>query len=170
MVYRTRQFVADIHPTLLSEQAVREIESQLSTRESALFFQYSLSDQAHAYEVFKMLREAQLTQPNLLTAALLHDIGKARFKITVWDRVWPVLVKKVAPSLFHLWGESEPIGWKRPFVIIKKHPVWGAKMAQDAGAHPTAVSLIRRHQDQITEIQTEEDQLLAYLKWADDQN
>ena len=170
VVYRTKQFVADINPPVLSDVAVRVIQAQLYCQEFALYLQYSPSDQAHAYQVFHMLKAADYTNPHLLTAALLHDIGKAQYKITVWDRVWPVLVKKLMPSLFHQWGEAEPVGWKRPFVIIKQHPTWGAIMTEEIGTHPTAVSLIRRHQDKLTQILTEEDKLLSLLQWADDQN
>ncbi|MEM7334801.1 MAG: HD domain-containing protein [Chloroflexota bacterium] len=170
VVYRTRQFAADINPSLLSDVAVREIKAQLSEKESRLYFRYSLSDQDHAYKVYKMLREAGHAHPHLLTAALLHDIGKSRYTITVWDRVWPVLVKKIFPSLYHQWGEAEATSWKRPFVIIKKHPDWGAEMATSVGSHPTVISLICRHQDKLNQIETEEDQLLSLLQWADDQN
>ena len=170
VVYRTRQFITDINPPALTEQAKQDIAEQLSVRERDLYYQYSLSDQAHTYQVFKMLQSAGHTNQHLLTAALLHDIGKSQYRISVWDRVWPVLVKKIAPNVYYRWGNAEPTGWKRPFVIIKQHPDWGADMTEVIGTHPTAVSLIRRHQDKINQIQTEEDQLLSLLQWADDQN
>lgn len=170
VTYRTKQFLTDINPPELSETEWEEIGRWLSSRERALFEQYSQSDQAHAFSVLCTLRQAGHHQPQLLAAALLHDIGKSRFRISVWDRVWPVLLKKAFPALYQKWGDAKPVGWKRPFVIIKQHPEWGAKMATEVGSHPQTVSLIRRHQDKLGKIETEEDELLAHLQWADNQN
>lgn len=168
--YRTTQFWADIRPLQLTPAEWSEIKSVLSASELALFEQYSLADQAHGYQVLRTLRDAGHEQPQLLVAALLHDIGKSRFVMSVWDRVWPVLLKKIVPTLYQKWGDGEPLGWKRPFVVIKQHPEWGAIMAEKAGCHETAVALIRRHQDKVSIIETEEDKLLSLLQWSDNQN
>jgi hypothetical protein len=60
-----------------------------------------------------------------------------------------------------------PEGWRRPFVVHAWHPEVGARWAQEAGCSALTVALIRRHQDQISNCQTEEDQLLAILQAAD---
>lgn len=170
VIYRTGQFWADIFPSQLSGGAWKEIEGQLTAVEQSLFNQYAPADKMHVYAVFRTLKVAGHQNPHLLTAALLHDVGKARYTLSVWDRVWPVLLKKIAPSLYEKWGDEEPTGWKRPFVIIKQHPEWGAKMAEEAGSHEIVVSLIRRHQVKLNETRSEEDHLLSLLQWADDKN
>ena len=170
VIYRAQQFWKDIFPKRLSNEALIEIQKHLTAEEYALFDQYSRSDKQHVYEVLKLLQKHGHQEPHLLTAALLHDVGKARFRLSVWDRSWPVLIKKLSLQLFSRWGDSEPVGWKRPFVIIKQHATWGAEMAQKAGSHPRTVSLINRHQDKLDAISTEEDRLLSLLQWADDQN
>ena len=170
ILYRLTQFWLDLFPAMLGEQEQKVIKDSLSRSEYELFLKYSKSDQYHAYRVFKMLEDANHLDPDLLTAALLHDIGKAKYPITILDRVWPVLVKKLSPSTYYKWGEDEGVRWKRPFAIKLQHAAWGAEMAKAAGSSETAVSLIRRHQDPLPQISTEEDQLLHWLQWSDDQN
>lgn len=169
LLYRLKQFWLDLFPQRLTQQEQQEIEGQLGKRPFHLFTQYSPSDQSHAYRVFKLLKQASQTDDALLTAALLHDIGKAKYPLTIWGRVWPVVIKKLSPARYYRWGEDEVTVWKRPFAIKQQHPEWGARMAAKAGCDETAVSLIRRHQDPLPHIQTEEDRLLERLQWADDQ-
>lgn len=168
--YRARQFWLDITPKPLSDSALVEIQAHLTAAEYDLFKEYEKSDQQHAYQVMRQLKQNEYINEELLTAALLHDVGKSRFKLSVWDRVWPVLVKKMAPNLYRRWGAAAPTGWKRPFVVINQHPAWGAEMARAVGSHPVVVSLIQRHQETLSSIKTEEDQLLSLLQWSDNQN
>ncbi|MCP5099393.1 MAG: hypothetical protein GY943_27885, partial [Chloroflexi bacterium] len=79
-------------------------------------------------------------------------------------------LQKCCPSKAVLWGQGEAVGWKRPFVVRQKHAAWGAEMAEKVGSSATVVALIRRHQDNLTIINNEEDKLLTQLQWADDQN
>jgi hypothetical protein len=58
-----------------------------------------------------------------------------------------VVGRTLFPTRVKEWGTGDAKGWKRPFVIAEKHPVWGAEMAEEAGSLPLVVSLIRRHQD-----------------------
>ena len=117
------------------------------------------------------LRQAGHTHPDLLTAALLHDIGKTRIDLQVWERVWIVLAKRILPrAIRQAWGAGAATGLKRGLVVRAQHPAWGAEMVAAVGGRPLAVELIRRHQDKITAVVSEADQLLQLLQWADDQN
>lgn len=147
----------------------------LSEREWALFRRYSLEDQWHSYRVFCTLQAAGHTQPELLAAALLHDVGKTRLPLSGWERSLIVLAQFLLPAQAATWGKGQPHGWRRPFVVRTRHPAWGADMARAAGSHPLTVSLIYYHQDalassDVAEIGAAEVQLLRYLQWADDQN
>ena len=118
----------------------------------------------------KMLQATGHNDPDLLVAALLHDVGKTKIDISIWHRSIIVLSYALSSRRVASWGEGEAVGWKRPFVVKAQHPAWGAEMADVAGTSSQAVSLIRRHQDVLDTAVTEEDELLCVLQWADDQN
>lgn len=169
--YRLWQFWQEMAARPLSAVAWREIESILAPDEVRLFRQFSLSDQMHSYRVMKTVREAGQNTPALLAAALLHDVGKTKVSLSVWDRVLVVLAQLLIPGRLVAWGQGEPRGWRKAFVVKEQHAAWGAEMAQRAGSSPLTVALIRRHQDNVGEMAgNEADQLLHYLQWADDQN
>jgi len=153
----------------------QEIAAALSEREWALFQRYSLEDRWHSYRVFCTLRAAGHTQPDLLAAALLHDVGKTRLPLSGWERSLIVLAQFLLPWPAAAWGQDRAQGWRRPFVIRARHPAWGADMARAACSRPLTVSLIYYHQQtladaDVAEMSAAEVQLLRYLQWADDQN
>ena len=169
--YRLWQFWQIVTAVPLEPTAREEVAAILSTSEMRLFEQLSLNDQWHSYRVMKMLQGAGHKQPSLLVAALLHDVGKTRLPLTIWERSLIVLASKLLPRQTAVWGQNEAVGWKRPFVVKAQHPVWSAELAAEAGSQPLAITLMRRHQDTIShEDSGEEAELLRLLQWADDQN
>ena len=64
---------------------------------SSFFAGCSASEQAHAFQVLERLKAAGQTDPDLLTAALLHDVGKVLFPLSLLDRVVIVLGKRLLP-------------------------------------------------------------------------
>jgi hypothetical protein len=169
--YRLWQFWQIVTAVPLEPSAQKEIATILSASEKQLFHQFSLNDQWHSYRVMKMLREAGHEQQPLLVAALLHDVGKTRHPLNIWERSLIVLASKLLPKQTAVWGQGEAVGWKRPFVVKAQHPAWSGEMATEAGSHPVAIRLIQRHQDVIlAEDSREEAELLRLLQWADNQN
>lgn len=169
--YRIKQFWHNVTASKLTAVAQADVAAQLSAAELALFQHFSQSDQWHSYRVMKTLLASGQLHPDLLTAALLHDIGKTCVSLSVWERTWIVLGTLVGPERTAVWGQGEPVGWRRAFVVKAQHPAWGAELAAAAGSRPLVVALIRRHQDEKQETAvTEADQLLCWLQWADDQN
>lgn len=145
------------------------VAARLSPAELALFERFGHSDQWHSYRVMVSLEEAGHTQPDLLKAALLHDVGKTQVPLSVLGRSLIVLGGMLWPEKTVVLGQNPPIGWKRPFVVKVQHPAWGAEMAAAAGSSPLTVELIRRHQDKVGETAVgETHQLLRLLQWADD--
>lgn len=136
----------------------------------ALFQQMPRREQQHALEVLATLRQRSATHPILLMAGLLHDLGKTRAPLAVWERVLIVVVEAAYPSLAERYGDGGPRGWRRPFVVRRQHAAWGAAMISAAGGDPLLVELVRRHQDTLTTPQTEVDHLLLALQAADDAN
>lgn len=159
----------------LPPAARREIADVLSERELALFQRYSLEDQWHSYCVLCTLKAAGYTHPDLLAAALLHDVGKMRLPLSIWERSLIVLAQFLLPRKTSAWGQGQARGWRRPFVVKASHPAWGADMARAAGSRPLTIALICHHQDNladtgVVEMSAAEVQLLRHLQWADDQN
>lgn len=143
----------------------------LSDAEFKLFLSFDQGEQWHSYQVMYTLQKAGHIQRELLQAALLHDVGKTRSPLSVWDRALIVVLKKLMPEKTAVWGQHAAEGWKRPFVVKAQHPEWGASMAETAGSSELVVNLIRRHQDVLPEmVYSQEDKLLRLLQWADDQN
>jgi hypothetical protein len=136
-----------------------------------LFLQQSLQDQRHALNVYHTLRARGCTAPDLLAAALLHDQGKARAALRLWQRATIVLLERFAPR----WSSAlsrpcEPGSRRWPFFVHARHPELGAAQAQEAGCSARTVSLIRRHEEPLAQVRTLEDRWLALLQAADDVN
>lgn len=169
--YRLWQFWQIVTAVPLEPAARAEIAAILSASELSLFNRFSLNDQWHSYRVMKMLQEAGHHEPALLVAALLHDVGKTKLPLSIWERSLIVLASILLPRQTAVWGQGEAVGWKRPFVVKTQHPTWSAEMAAMAGSRPQSIMLMRRHQDPVAPDDTsQEARLLRLLQWADDQN
>ncbi len=170
-LYRTRQAAHYLRaaPDAASLGRARRI---LSPPLMALFLRMTPAEQAHALNVLDTLRRRGETHPDLLQAALLHDVGKAEAPpLRLWERTLIVLTAPWREKADSLWAASAPRGWRRPFVIAAMHPLWGAQQAQKAGASPGVVALIRRHQEKLqSPPQDEFERLLLALQSADDEN
>ncbi len=143
-------------------------EATLTPAEMALFRRLRRGEQLHSLNVLRTLRAAGETDPDLLTAALLHDVGKTVAPFTLPERVLVVLARAVAPGRCEAWGRAEPRGWKRPFAISRRHPEWSAEMMAAAGCSPRAVTLARRHQEYLTGHPRDDlERLLLALQEAD---
>jgi hypothetical protein len=170
-LYRLWQFWEIVRARPLAPEAQRELAAILSPPEMQLFQTLSLSDQQHSYRVAQTLRDAGHHHPDLLAAALLHDVGKSRVRLTLADRTLIVLAQAFWPQKTTTWGQGEARGWRRPFVVKVRHPEWSEWMAAQAGSRPLTLALIRRHQQPLPPSGgSEEDELLRLLQWADDQN
>lgn len=139
------------------------VEARLTPRLRALFCTLPKSEQQHAVEVSRALEAQGLSDPDLITAALLHDVGKARIRPWLWERVLVVLGEHFFPQRAELWSRGAPRGLRRGFVIRRQHAAWGAELAADAGATPRTLALIRDHHHPDAE-----DGELVALQAADD--
>jgi hypothetical protein len=155
---------------------MRPVEDQraaevLSPALFALYQQMRRAERQHSLRVLQALLETGQTHPDLLTAALLHDVGKIRTAFFLPEKVLVVLVKAAAPGHYWRWGSGSARGWRRPFAVSVLHPAWGAEMVAEAGGSSLAVELICRHQDILSKPpQTEADRLLLELQAVDDRN
>jgi hypothetical protein len=173
LLYRTRQFWQALRSPPFSEDS-KLIHSVLAPAQVELFGKMQASEQAHSLRVLRALIHQGETHPDLLVAALLHDAGKSRVKLRIWERVAIVLVKALCPGCEKRWGEGRAEGWRRAFVVSARHPEWGAELAAGSGASPLAASLIRRHQEdgrgKWRDLESLEDRLLEKLVAVDDES
>jgi hypothetical protein len=170
ILYRVRQFwqclIANPKP-----KDYHEVSRVLSADLMDLFSKLHRSEQAHGLWIYRKLLEQGETHQDLLVAALLHDIGKDRYPLRLWQRVAIVLSRKLSPERARHWGQDDPKDWKSPFVVAERHATWGAEMVMCAGASETTVSLIHRHHESLTQpINNPEDQLLYRLQFLDDKS
>jgi hypothetical protein len=187
--YRLGQFVRALLTAHVPEEEVEQAVRVLTPQAQELFHRQAVQDQRHALAVYQALRRAGHANPQLLAAALLHDVGKAAARLPAWQRAIIVLLERFAPHLLACLGQGEPqgpmrrlpSGWRRPFIINAQHPETGARWAQEAGCLPLTVALIRRHQNRpsggssLVSLNekgdaSEEDRLLEALQAADSLN
>ena len=171
MGYRIWQFQQSFNSSL-SQIAWDRIRLYLSPGEIILFSRMPVPDQNHCYRVFNSVLDEGENDEDLIKAALLHDIGKGLHPLRRWERVFAVLVGGFSPELAIAWGNGEPEGFKRPLVIIHKHPDWGAELARETGSSETVVWLIQNHENYQPPPSSSQRKLglLTKLQSADNQN
>jgi len=127
----------------------------LSQSQLALFLSLPRMEQRHALTVLNDV----LAQPirsdedsraldDLAVAALLHDCGKSRYPVRVWQKSLAVMTRKLSRRLFDWMAthDAQNLLW-RGFAVKAHHPAWGAQMVAEAGVSERALWLITHHQD-----------------------
>ena len=171
MRYRIGQFWRNIRAKRLSPNLIQDLRSILSNDQLELFLQLPDEDQTHSYAVMNGLRKLGETDQDLMVAALLHDIGKTRVPVSVWERSLVVLAERVSPVRAEKYSSGSPSGWKRAFVVKTQHPHWGAEMAQQAGSSKLVVTLIEKHHNPVAaDAKSDQAHFLRVLQQADGTN
>jgi hypothetical protein len=168
-IYRVRQFVRAAGAWLRAED-VEALRAYLSPPALALFRAMPRYDRRHGVEVLRTLQAGGQTDPDLLAAALLHDLGKTagdRGRLRLWHRVAVVLMRGLRPGLLDAVAQDRPGSWRYPFFVQRRHAAIGAEQARRAGCSPRTVDLILYHEDPLRH---RDDPLLAALQAADSLN
>ena len=147
--------------------------------------------QLHSLNVLNTLQRAGWHDPDLASAALLHDAGKsaaakAGLSFNAWVRTALVLMEAFAPGLAaRLSVEEAEGGWRYLLHVHLTHARIGARWAEADGCSPLTCWLIAHHQDKAGQegavlaspggpealpAAEERKRLLAALQWADGQN
>lgn len=127
------------------------MRERLTPAQWELFSRLQSSEQVHAIAVFRKLLEQGENQPDLLVAALLHDIGKLQYRLNLFERAMIVVAKALVPRKSRRWGKmptrgwEDLPGWRKAFILAEQHAVWGAEMARKVGVSPLSEALIRHH-------------------------
>ena len=115
-----------------------------------LFQTMSPADQRHSLRVCQELQARGCDETDMLTAALLHDVGKAQGRVPFWTRPVLVLGKLLFPRLlarvtvYPHKGRQLP-RWQRALSYAWYHAEVGAELATQAGLSERAVLYIRTH-------------------------
>lgn len=143
--YRVRQFGRALTARVsLEERAL--VARVLPAPAAALFYHMPRQDQRHGLDVLYGLQARGEDAPELLAAALLHDIAKAE-GVRIWHRVVAVLLQALCPRWFHHLASPDPRTWGYPFWLQLHHPQRGAELAEAAGCAAATVELVRYHQE-----------------------
>ncbi len=124
-------------------------------------------EQAHAIRVMDGMSANGYDHPDVLTAALLHDVGKVKHPLRPWERALGVLAKRFLPEKFHRWSQGEAKGFNKGIVVAANHAAWGADLAGESGASERAVWLIRNHDTDPAQIDERDRLVLSVFQAVD---
>lgn len=166
-------------------QGVRAVFAQTQTVDYALADHYlnpeqrgllrrlNRGEQLHSLNVLRdVLAQEAHTPHDLAVAALLHDVGKSRYPMRVWQKTLAVLCRKFAPATYQRWSEGDPHdSIARACVVAEHHPAWSRDLVAPTGASERALWLIGHHADPLDDWQEHPHALLLRrLQRADDAN
>jgi hypothetical protein len=121
-------------------------ERYLSPPLMALFRSMRRDEQLHSLNVLRSVLTGGEPTPALAVAALLHDVGKTRYPIAVWQKTLAVTLKTLLPERYRRWSTGDPAHpLQRPCVVYVHHPAWSAEMLRQAGAEDAAIWLVEHH-------------------------
>jgi len=140
-VHRVAQFIGHLtaHVDPDEEERARPL---LPDAAWALFAQMPTADRRHALDVAARLVAAGHHDPDLLAAALLHDVAKGS-RMRLWHRVTGVMLEAVAPAALARLASADQGSWLHPFHLYLHHATLSADAAQAAGCSQRTVALIR---------------------------
>jgi hypothetical protein len=140
-LHRMRQLFGALRPSVREDERAAAY-GWLSPAECALFETMTVRDQEHGIIVCRRVAAAHgETDPDLLTAALLHDCGKG--KVHLWHRIAHVALHAGAAGIGERMCDEHGSSWRRALWRLRYHPAIGARMAEAAGSSPEVVRLIR---------------------------
>lgn len=112
----------------------------------ALFTQMPVADRRHALDVAARLVATGQRDPDLLAAALLHDVAKGH-RMRLWHRVAGVLLEVAAPRALARLASPDHGSWGYPFHLYLHHAALSADAALSAGSSPRTAAFIRGSTD-----------------------
>ncbi len=138
-----------------------------------LFVRMTRSEQVHSLNVLRdVLAQDDDTPIDLAVAGLLHDVGKLRYPLDVFQRTFAVVLTRLAPKLEQRYSiPAKMTYWRAPLIVRRHHPRWSAELLKANGGSERAVWLVEHHADNLAALQGHlYFTLLARLKQADDAN
>ena len=158
-LYRARQ-AGKVRGRKLTRQEWPEVKEVMSPPLFDLFLSMRGIAQRHGYDVYRMLRSQGWTDPDLLAAALLHDVGKGR--LSVASRALWVLLGAWSKGLRERLALHPVLGRWLGLRVNLYHAALGAELVHQAQGSLITAWLIANHQ-----LQGHADPVLQALQRAD---
>jgi hypothetical protein len=118
----------------------------LNPQQLTMFRRMTRGEQLHSLNVLRDIQAQGATPSELAVAALLHDVGKSRYPMQVWQKTLVVLVRTFAHSTYMKLSRSSEDNWlARPFVVAQCHGIWGAELLHEIGASECSIWLVAHH-------------------------
>jgi putative nucleotidyltransferase with HDIG domain len=162
---RVRQSIRAFAPSQMPADVQESALKLLTPRQRESFAALSRFDQDHLLCVYRSLKNEGHADQDLLTAGLLHDIGKQQraARVRFADRVARVLMARFAPDQLVALAQPPATGWRAGLVLAVHHPEFGANHARALGFNERVCELIRHHEI----VDNEPSGALAALQRAD---
>ncbi len=162
--YRIVQGLSYLHARDMSESDMR-LREILRPSEFALVIRLSPADRAHHLDVYDRLLRSGCLDRDLLTAALLHDVGKVDgdARVGLVHRTVAVLLAAVSRPLLRSLSSPSGARWRRSLYLARAHPAIGSRYAREIGCSETVCWLIAHHHDR-----NASDERIVQLQRADD--
>lgn len=141
-----RRFFGSLRPGGPPASDVVWVEGTLSDRELELWRKMSGPDRRHSVVVARRVERSlgHEATPEVLAAALLHDVGKSVAGLGTYGRVVATLSGTVAGyEMAYHWSQSR--GFIRRVGLYLRHDELGGDLLEIAGAHPLTVTWAREH-------------------------
>lgn len=155
VLYRLKQVYQQVGlVSPLTLQDYQEVARWLPPQAMELFRTMSQADQQHSLRVLRGLWVRGCREADMLSAALLHDVGKAQGRVPFWTRPVLVLGKRFAPCWLRrvvvdpeLVSFARLAGWRRALSYAWYHAGVGARLAAQSGLSERSVLYIRTHHE-----------------------
>ena len=140
-----KRFFGSLKQKTVSEEDLLWVENILSQEEMHLWQTMPENDKCHSIEVAR--RTGTLLgklEPEVLAAALLHDVGKAKNQAGLWVRVFATLLGLALPARKkERWAKKSGITGKIGQYL--QHPAQGADLLRAAGSVPLVIAWAEEH-------------------------
>ena len=167
IIKRVKQFYRAVTAKLTADDNIY-ISDHLSTKEQKLFFAMDVVDQYHALHVAYTLERIAIEGKQgidhnfLIRCALLHDIGRVKGDMSVFDKVFAVLITYFLPNL----ADRLELNGSHLLYVYRHHAEIGAKKLQDIELYREAKIIAKHHSPPSADDPAE----LKLLRIADDKN
>lgn len=162
-LWRVRQFVALVRHRHDDALDARVLQALPDARFWPLLERLPAFDRAHHLRVYDTLVQWGQTNPDVLLAALLHDVGKAdhRGRAHGIHRTIRVLLQRLAPGLLTRLTQPDHPRIVHGLYLAVHHARLGADAAAGAGAPSRCCALIALHERRLPTGDGELDALIA---------
>jgi hypothetical protein len=147
IAHRVRQTLAAL--TSRPDEPCRELVARhLTSAQAAGFNELTPYERAHGCRVCARTLDYKAAGPDLIAAALLHDIGKVseRGRVHLADRIVKVLLSRISPAILQRIAARPAPRLLEGISLAVHHPALGAAKAADLGCSTRTCWLIAHHE------------------------